>query len=122
MIYSVNYMDLAEKIDPLAFIRYLKKTGWEAFPTKKNGIEIYQLDNTNGFFQVNIPTKNFFSDYKEAIYRSVQTVAQAEGKTEEQTLLYLLNPNTDILKIRLDKANVEAGNILFDDATGIYAG
>ena len=122
MIYSVNYMDLAEKIDPLAFIRYLKKTVWEAFPTKKNGIEIYQLENTNGFFQVNIPTKNFFSDYKEAIYRSVQTVAQAEGKTEEQTLLYLLNPNTDILKIRLDKANVEAGNILFDDATGIYAG
>ena len=61
MIYSVNYMDLAEKIDPLAFIRYLKKTGWEAFPTKKNGIEIYQLENTNGFFQVNIPTKKFFS-------------------------------------------------------------
>ncbi len=120
MIYSVNYMDLAEKIDPLAFIRYLKKTGWEAFPTKKNGIEIYQLENTNGFFQVNIPTENFFSDYKEAIYRSVQTVAQAEGKTEEQTLLYLLNPNTDILKIRLDKANVEAGNILFDDAIRMY--
>lgn len=120
MIYSVNYVDLAEKIDPLAFIRYLRETGWEHFPTLRNGVEIYQLENTNGFFQVNIPTERFFSDYKEAVYTSVRTVAQAEGRAEEQVLLYLLNPNTDILKIRLAKANVEAGNILFDDAIRMY--
>lgn len=120
MIYSVNYVDLAEKIDPLAFIKYLKETGWEHFPTKKNGVEIYQLENARGFFQVRIPTETFFSDYKQAIYTSVQTVAQAEGRTTEQTLLYLLNPNTDILKIRLAKADVEAGNILFDDAIRMY--
>ena len=120
MIYSVNYVDLAEKIDPLAFIRSLRETGWEHFPTLRTGVEIYQLENTNGFFQVNIPTERFFSDYKEAVYTSVRTVAQAEGRAEEQVLLYLLNPNTDILKIRLAKSNVEAGNILFDDAIRMY--
>ena len=34
--------------------------------------------------------------------------------------MYLLNPNTDILKIRLEKKDVEAGNILFDDAIRMY--
>ncbi len=31
------------------------------------------------------------------------TVAEAEHKSVEQVMLYLLNPNTDILKIRLEK-------------------
>ena len=28
MIYSVNFMDLTEKINPHAVVRYLKDTGW----------------------------------------------------------------------------------------------
>ena len=35
-------------------------------------------------------------------------------------MLYLLNPNTDILKIRLDRKDIEAGSILFDDAIRMY--
>jgi hypothetical protein len=35
-------------------------------------------------------------------------------------MLYLLNPNTDIIKIRLDKLGVESGNILMDDAIKLY--
>src|SRR5699024_9461759 len=41
-------------------------------------------------------------------------------KSIEQLMLYLLNPNTDILKIRLDKKGVETGSILFDDAIRMY--
>lgn len=48
------------------------------------------------------------------------TVAEVENKSVEQVLLYLLNPNTDILKIRLERKDVEAGNILFDDAIRMY--
>ncbi len=33
---------------------------------------------------------------------------------------YLLNPNTDILKIRLDKKEVESGSIMFDDAIQLF--
>ena len=54
------------------------------------------------------------------MYDAVETVAEAEGKTVEQVLLYLLNPNADILKIRLDRKNVEVGSILFDDAINVY--
>lgn len=54
------------------------------------------------------------------MYKAVVTVAEVENRSVEQVLLYLLNPNTDILKIRLEKKDVEAGNILFDDAIRMY--
>ena len=35
MIYSVNFLDMTEKINPLAFSKYLKDTGWSLYPNKK---------------------------------------------------------------------------------------
>ena len=35
MIYSVNFLDLTEKITPLAFSKYLKDTGWIQFQAKE---------------------------------------------------------------------------------------
>jgi len=35
------------------------------------------------------------------MYQAVVTVAEAEHKSFEQVMLYLFNPNTYILKIRL---------------------
>lgn len=114
-------MDLTEKINPLAFAKYLKDTGWKNFPTKRNYVKIFQTIKSNGeAFQVNIPLDKNLSDYKSAMYQAIETVAFAENQSTEQLLLFLLNPNTDILKIRLDKKEVEAGNILFDDAIRIY--
>ena len=120
MIYSVNYIDLTEKISPLAFAKYLKDMGWEQFQSKRQDIKIFQYEKNDVFFQVVIPTEKKLSDYKEAMYKAVVTVAEAEKKSVEQVMLYLLNPNTDILKIRLEKKDVEVGNILFDDAIRIY--
>lgn len=120
MIYSVNYIDLTEKISPLAFAKYLKDMGWEQFQSKRQYIKIFQYEKNDVFFQVVIPTEKKLSDYKEAMYKAVVTVAEAEKKSVEQVMLYLLNPNTDILKIRLEKKDVEVGNILFDDAIRIY--
>lgn len=120
MIYSINFMDLTEKISPLAFAKYLKDTGWEQFKSKRAYIKIFQYEKNDDFFQVIVPTEKKLSDYKEAMYKAVETVAVAENKSVEQVMLYLLNPNTDILKIRLEKSTVEAGNILVDDAIRMY--
>ena len=49
MIYSVNFFDLAEKINPLAFVRYLKETGWKSFDRKKNYVKIFQREDERGF-------------------------------------------------------------------------
>lgn len=121
MIYSINFMDLTEKLNPLAFTKYLKDTGWIPFPVKKGYLKIFQTTNGSGeSFQVNIPMDKGLLDYKSAMYQAVETVAHVEGQSTERLMLFLLNPNTDILKIRLNRKDVETGNILFDDAIRIY--
>ncbi|MCD7956610.1 MAG: hypothetical protein LUG93_12885 [Lachnospiraceae bacterium] len=120
MIYSVNFLDLSDRINPLAFIKYLKATGWRQFQTKRTDIRVYQIERESDFFQAVVPLDKNLRDYKTAMYHAVKTVADAEQRPIEQMMLYLLNPNTDILKIRLDKKEVEAGNILFDDAISLY--
>lgn len=120
MIYSVNFFDLTEKINPFAFSKYLKDTGWIQFESKRKNVKIYQLEIEENFFQVIIPCDKRLCDYRQAMYKAVETVAMAENKSVEQVMLYLLNPNTDILKIRLQKKEIEAGNILLDDAICLY--
>lgn len=120
MIYSVNFIDMTEKINPLTFSRYLSDTGWILFPTKKTYMKVFQYENKNDFYQVIVPMDKKLGDYKQAMYNSILTVSKKEGRSLEEVMLYLLNPNTDILKIRLDKSDIEAGNILFDDAIRLY--
>ena len=120
MIYSVDFLELTEKINPLAFAKYLKDTGWKPFQTKKKHIKIFQYERKNVFYQANIPMDKILRDYREAMYKAVEVVAEAESKSIEQLMLYLLNPNTDILKIRLDKKGIESGSILLDDAIRMY--
>ena len=120
MSYPVDLFELTEKIDPLAFTKYLKNTGWDLFPRKNEKLKVYQYENGDDFYQVVIPIDKGASDYRDAMYRAVKTVAEVEGKPIEQAMLYLLNPNTDILKIRLDRKDIEMGNILFDDAIRMY--
>lgn len=121
MIYSINLKDLTEKISPHAFAKYLSSTGWTIFPTKKDYIKIFQFKSTeDDFYQIIIPMDRTLSDYKSAMYEAVETVSVVEKQSTEQLMLYLLNPNTDILKIRLDKNNIETGSITIDDGIRIY--
>ena len=111
MIYSVNFKDLTEKINPHAFVKYLKDIGWTQWETKRHYIKVFQKIKENGEgFQVTIPLDKELLDYKEAIYQAIETVAFVEEQSTEQLLLFLLNPNTDILKIRLTQDK----NILSD--------
>lgn len=120
MIYSVNFVDMTLKLNPLAVTRYLTETHWDSYPIKRKDIKIFQYRKENIFEQVTIPLDKKLRDYKEAMYDAICRVAYVEKKSVEQLMLYLLNPNTDILKIRLDKKEVESGNIMFDDAIQLF--
>lgn len=120
MIYSVDFFTMTENLNPLAVCRYLDETGWEYIPLKRNNIKIYQYKRKDIFEQVNVPISKELIDYKQAMYNVVKTISDIEKKSVEQIMLYLLNPNTDILKIRLSKQNIESGNIMFDDAIRLY--
>ena len=67
-----------------------------------------------------VPLDRTLHDYKQTMLQTVNTVAEVENKPIEQVMLFLLNPNTDIIKIRLENKELEAGNILFDDAIQLY--
>lgn len=108
------------KLNPLAVTKYLSETNWELYPIKRNDIKIFQYKKEDLFEQVTIPLDKKLRDYKNAMYDSVCKIAYVEKKSVEQLMLYLLNPNTDILKIRLDKKEVESGNIMFDDAIQLF--
>lgn len=120
MIYSVDFLSMTEKINPLAVSRYLDETGWVQVPYKRDYVKIYQYRKDDGFEQVTVPLSKKLRDYKQAMFDIVEKIALVEDKSVEQVMLYLLNPNTDILKIRLSKKDVESGNILFDDAIRLY--
>ena len=121
MIYSINFMDMTEKINPHAVVKYLKDTGWTPFITKKEYVKIFQkITVENDFYQVVIPIDKTLADYKSAMFEAIEQIALLEGQSTEQLMLYLLNPNTDILKIRLQKNNIESGSILFDDAINLF--
>ena len=120
MIYSVNFLDMTENLNPLAVCKYLEQTDWNNISFRRSDVKVYQFEKVGIFKQVMVPLDKAFVDYKNAMYDVVQNVANIEGKSVEQVMLYLLNPNTDILKIRLDKKEVESGNILFDDAIKLF--
>ena len=69
MIYSVNFMDLTEKINPHAVVKYLKDTGWIQYKTKKEYIKTFQkFTDKDEFYQVTIPIEKDLADYKQAMF------------------------------------------------------
>lgn len=108
------------KLNPLAVTKYLTETNWELYPIKRSDIKIFQYKKGGLFEQVTIPLDKKLRDYKNAMYDAICKIAYVEKKSVERLMLYLLNPNTDILKIRLDKKEVESGNIMFDDAIRLF--
>lgn len=120
MIYSVNFIDMTLKLDPLAVVKYLIETNWNQYAIKRNDIKIFQYDENNIFEQVTIPLDVNLRDYKNTMYDAICKIAILENKSVEQLMLYLLNPNTDILKIRLEKDDVEQGNIMLDNAINLF--
>lgn len=120
MIYSINFVDMTLKLNPLAVAKYLIDTHWKEYSVKRNDIKIFQYEKDDTFEQVTVPLEKNLRDYKQIMYETICKIAYIEKKSVEQQMLYLLNPNTDILKIRLDRKEVESGNIMFDDAIQLY--
>lgn len=119
MIYSVNFYDMTEKLNPLVVCKYLEDMGWKKFPFKRDDVSVYQFLKEQ-LYQVRIPMDRDMSDYRESMFSAINTVAEVENKSVERVMLYLLNPSTDILKLRLEKQEQVPGNITFDDAIRLY--
>ncbi|MBP1543095.1 MAG: hypothetical protein J6A16_03275, partial [Oscillospiraceae bacterium] len=111
---------LAGSIPPEELAKYLIYTGWKEMPTKRVDIKRFIGSSEEGCYQIIIPIDRTLSDYKIAMYDAILTLSSFEHKKVEQIILYLLNPNTDIIKIRVANDKVEQGNITLDDAVQLY--
>lgn len=120
MIYSINFLDMTVQLNPFAVCQYLELNDWRQIPFKREDVKIYQIYKNDNLVQVSVPLSKELSDYKQAMYDVIREIADYEEKSIEQVMLYLLNPNTDIIKIRFVNKEVENGNILFDDAIKLY--
>lgn len=120
MIQKTELHKFIQKINPLAFSKYLINTGWKSLPIKRNDIRILQKNVNTQMFQVIIPMDKILSDYDNAMYEAIERVAFVSRQTIEEIVLFLLNPNADILKIRLIRKDVEAGSIFIDEAIALY--
>jgi len=120
MIYSVNFEELAERISHLDAAKYLHDLGWSQVPSKRNMVQVFQLENQHGFFQADLPTSRSLRDYGPAMYRTIQCIAQSVCKSVEQVVLELLNPLSDIIRMRIDEPTIAGGSILFEDAINLY--
>jgi hypothetical protein len=120
MIYSVYYEELAGRIKHFDMIKYLNDLGWNQIQSKREKINIFQLKNSNGIFQADIPISRDLRDYQAAMYRNVLCIAEALHKTVEQVILELLNPSSDFLRFRINEPAIEGGSIFVEDAISLY--
>jgi hypothetical protein len=59
-------------------------------------------------------------DYRLAMYRTVECIAQFTHKSIEQVILELLNPLSDILRLRINEPKIEVGSIYVEDTIKLY--
>ena len=121
MIYSVDFEEMAGKISYVDVCRYVRDLHWEKYKGDvRDGISVYQKIVRDDFYQINIPCNLEFNDYSFSMYRVIKTLAKVENKSEEELILELLNPLSDILRVRQVSKNVENGSILFEDAINLF--
>lgn len=121
MIYSVDFRELCGTVNPFAVAKYVSETGWSEIPTKHaDQMRAFNYESDGKFEQIIIPIDRTLRDYKDVFFSSVKKIADIEEKPLEQVILYLLNPSSDIIRVRLEKKDVEPGNILLDDAVNLF--
>ena len=120
MIQPKDFIKLAEHVNHLEFAKYLRDLGWQALPTKGDTVNVFQYQKENIFYQADIPKNRGLRDYARAICRAIEEVARFAGNSAEQVLLELINPMSDIVRIRLVNEELEAGSIYVEDAINLY--
>lgn len=120
MIYSTDFKEICGHINRLELVKYLDDLGWEKLETKRQFIVYFQKVINDELYQVDVPTNENTENYANAMYRVAKTIAETQDKSVEQTILELLNPMSDIVRVRIANDKVKDGTLLFEDAIQLY--
>lgn len=121
MIYSTDFRNICEQINYLDIIKYLKNLQWVIVPYKYDEIKIFQKMVGKEVYQIELPVDKNLSDYSSMMYNVARELAKVENRSIEEVVLEMLNPVSDILKVRISNEDVTCdGSITFDDAINLY--
>lgn len=120
MIYSVDLENMAGTIKHVDVAKYLRDLNWQEVPSKRDKVKIFQLETNGEFYQVDLPVSKDLRDYNAAMYRAVECIALSMRKSTEHVILELVNPLSDILRLRITEPNIETGSVLVEDAIKFY--
>ena len=120
MLYPANFEKMAGMVNHINFANYLRYLGWKSIKINRDDLIVFQKAIGNNFFQADIPKDRNFSDYAQVMYLAIEEVARYTKRSVEDILLDLINPVSDIVKIRLKNEELEAGSIFVEDAINLY--
>jgi len=83
-------------------------------------VDVFQLVDGDAFFQANVPTSLELRDYKEAMHRVFERIAQSQNRRVEELILEMLNPVADVVMLRVVESGLDGGSLAFDDAIRLY--
>lgn len=115
MIYSTDFLDICRNLNYIEIVKYLVDLGWEQITVKRKDIKIFQKKDRRDFAQVTIPMDSTLNDFAEAMFNAAKVVSESENKSLEQTILEWLNPMSDIVRVRIDNADIYGGSINIED-------
>jgi hypothetical protein len=108
-------LQLADRVNYLAVISYLKNTGWQRVKSPREDMAIFILPFKNELLEVLLPLDRNFADYGRSILRALEVISFIENKEVYQTLSDILLPPSDVVRYRIVNRDTEDGTITFDD-------
>lgn len=111
---------VVKNINLIEFSKLLISSGWKKVPFKKDYIAIYKKESEDDFFQISLPQTNEFRNYDNVVLEAIAEYAKSEGISNNEALLTVQYPNSDILHLRINDDQIQAGSITMDAAVRIY--
>ena len=112
--------NVAVNINLNEFSKLLLSSGWKKIPFRKDYIALYKKESEDQFFQIALPQTRSFRDYENVVLAAIDEYAKSEGIPQKEALLTVQYPNSDILNLRINDDQIQAGSITMDAAVRIY--
>lgn len=120
MIYKTDFIDICSSFDHLQVVKFLRGLKWEKIANKNEKLAIFQKMKDEILFQITLPLDRKYSDYGDMMYQAATVLANEQSRNVEEIVLELMNPLSDIVKVRVNDDKVLGGTVLFEDAIDLF--
>lgn len=120
MIYTTDFIKICSSLNHLEIVRFLRGLEWNRVKNKNEELAVFQKIHDDDLFQIIIPLNAEYSDYGEMMYNAATVLANEQNRSVEEVILELMNPLSDIVKVRINDENIHGGTVLFEDAIDLF--